>query len=237
MAGQSEREDADPGRSCIASCDVTQTYALIQSSTTNLASNPVTPIAEVIESSTRHIVAEVRKDHAPPSFGSWVQVETDDGTVLLGLVSHTEVGSVEPGRQAVALGRDRDELRREMPHVFELIRTTFRAQILGYRDGRTRGVRQTLPPTPASLHDFVTVCDAETVASLGAPYDYLRTLARHPDPAVPADDLIIAAMRGLYDAHGRAEAGRAVLVDAGRSLSRLLNDDHERLHSILRRVQ
>ncbi len=194
------------------------------------------PIAEVIESSTRHVVAEVRKDHGPPPFGSWVQVETADGTVLYGLVSHAEVGSVEPGRQAVALGRDREALRREMPHVFALIRTTFRAQILAYRDALTGRIRQTLPPCPAALHDFVAACDAETVAALGAPYDFLRTLARHPDPAVPADDLIIAAMRGLYDAHGRAEAGRAVLVDAGRALSRLFNDDHERLHSILRRV-
>ena len=203
----------------------------------------MSPIAEVIESSTRHILAEVHRDVEPPAFGSWVEVTTDDGTVLYGLVSHAETGSIEPGRQAVALGRDRDELRREMPQVLELIRTTVRAQILAYWDGQAKTaegepiVRQTLPPRPAALHDFVRLCGPEAVARLAAPYDFLRTLATYPDPSVPADDLIVAVMRGLYEAHGRGNEAQTVLVEAGRALARLLNDDHERLHSILRRAQ
>ncbi len=217
--------------------------ALHSASPLALHPSPHPPVAEVIASSTREILAEVYPEAEVPAFGSWVEVETEDGTVLYGLVSHAETGSVEPGRQAVALGAeyDRDRLRREMPQLLELIRTTVRAQILAYWDGHTRRdgqpvVRQTLPPRPAALHDRVRPCDADAVARLAAPFDVLRTLARNPDPAVPADDLLAAALRGLHASHGGGADGEAVLVQAGRALARLLDDDHERLQSILRRV-
>ncbi|WP_420457584.1 hypothetical protein [Rubrivirga sp.] len=206
--------------------------------------DPSPPVAEVIASSTREIVAEVYPDADVPAFGSWVEVETEDGTVLYGLVSHAETGSVEPGRQAVALGADydRDRIRREMPQILELVRTTARAQILAYWDGQTRRdgrpvVRQTLPPRPAALHDRVSLCGPQAIAALAAPFDVLRTLARHPDPAVPADDLLAAALRNLVAAHGGGADGDTILVEAGRALARLLDDDHERLQSILRRVE
>ncbi len=205
------------------------------------------PIAEVIESSTRHVVAEVartedRSGAGAPDFGAWVEIEVEDGTTLYGVVGHVETGSVEPGRRATALGMDRAELRREMPQVLELIRTTFRAQILAYREpprpgGRPGDLHQTLPPRPAALHDMVRVCTDAAVCALGAPFDYLRTLVRHPDADVPADDLLVAMLRRLNRAYGTGEEGQRALLDAGRVLSRLLNDDHERLQSILRRVR
>ncbi len=196
------------------------------------------PVAEVIASSTRELVAEVYADVPTPTFGAWIEVVTDDGTTLYALVSHAETGSVEPGRQAVALGADydRDRIRREMPQLLELIRTTVRAQVLAYRAASGR-VRQTLPPRPAALHDRVRLCGPEAIASIAAPFDVLRTLARHPDPAVPADDLLAAVLRQLHDAHGGGDDGERVLVEAGRALARLLDEDHERLQSILRRVR
>ena len=204
-------------------------------------------IAEVVASSTREVEAEVVRDAPVPEFGTWVEIATATGgaagPTLYGLVSHAETGSIEPGRRAVALGMGPDELRREMPQLLELVRTTVRAQILAWWDGRSRlddgrpRVRQTLPPRPAALHDFVRPCAPGTIALLGEPFDVLRTLARNPDPAVPADDLIAAVLAGLYRAHGRAEAGEAALLTAGRALMRLMDDDHERLRSILRRAQ
>ncbi|OZC03120.1 hypothetical protein [Rubricoccus marinus] len=204
-----------------------------------------TPIAEVVASSTREIVAETYRDAEPPAFGTWIEVEIASGAIVYALVSHTETGSLEPGRRAMALGAgwDRETIQREMPQLQELIRTTVRAQILGWWDGTSRRpdgrprVRQSLPPHIAALHDRVRCCAPEAVALLGEPFDALRTLARHPDPAVPADDLIAAVLSGLYKAHGRGDEGDAVLLAAGRALLRLLDDDHERLTSILRRAQ
>jgi len=190
-------------------------------------------IGEVIESSTRQFVAEVHEEAEPPAFGSWVRVEHERGGALFGLVSHVEVGSYDHSRQAVALGMDADERAREMPMVQELLRTTVRAQLLAVRD-EDGPLRQTLPPWPPGIHDFVYPCNRDEVCAIGPPYDFLRTLVQHPDGDVPVDDLIVAVLRGLHEAHGTD--GRDALVRAGRSLSRLLDDDHERLQSILRRV-
>lgn len=194
------------------------------------------PFAEVIASNTRQLVAEVYKEQPAPAFGSWVAVPLGDGTVLFALVAHLEHGSIEPGRQAMALGLDREALRREMPQVLELIRTTFRAFVLAYRDVRGR-LHQTLPPRPADLHAAVEAAPPDIVSALGEPYDYLRSLAKNPDPAVPADDLLVAVLQERYRAFGagQPEATEA-LIDAGRALARVLNNDHERLQSILRRV-
>jgi hypothetical protein len=193
------------------------------------------PIGEVIESSTRQFVAEVYEDAEAPAFGHWVHVAGGSETSLYGLVSHVETGSYDGNRQAVALGLSAEERAEEMPMVQELLRTTVRVQVLACRDREGR-VRQTLPPHPPEIHDFVHPCADEHVRALDAPFDFLRTLVEHPDPAVPVDDLLVAVLRRIYDAHGAEHGGREALVAAGRALSRLLDDDHERLQSILRRV-
>lgn len=192
------------------------------------------PIGEVIESSTRQFGVEVYEDAEAPAFGHWVWVG-DEKAALYGLVSHVETGSYDGNRQTVALGLSAEERAEEMPMVQELLRTTLRVQVLACRDREGR-VRQTLPPHPPEIHDFVCPCADEHVRALNAPFDFLRTLVEHPDPAVPVDDLLVAVLRRTYDAHGGEHGGREALVAAGRALSRLLDDDHERLQSILRRV-
>ncbi len=192
-------------------------------------------IGEVIESGTRQWVAEVYRSVEAPAFGTWVKAAHPGGTVLFGVVSLVEIGSYEPNRRAVAFGMTPEELRREMPQVMELLRTTFRVQVLAYRDARGT-LRQTLPPHPAPVHGFVEPCTTEEVRALGPPYDFLRTLIRHPDPAVPVDDLVVAVLRQRFAAFDGGPDGERELILAGRALSRLLDDDHERLHSILRRA-
>jgi hypothetical protein len=192
-------------------------------------------IAEVIESSTRQFVAEVYREADPPAFGTWVRVPHDRGITLFGLVSHVEIRSLEPNRQARALGKTLEELRREYPQIPDLLTTTFRAQVIAYADDGGR-VRQTLPPHPAGVHDFIYPCASDEVEHLGRPFDFLRTLVSSPDPSVPVDDLLVAVLTNLHTAHGGRHGGDQALVAAGRALSRLLDDDHERLQSILRRV-
>ena len=205
------------------------------SKTASLATTMSEPIAEVIASSTRQFTAEVYKHAEAPAFGTWVGVEHRNGTTLYGLVSHIEHGSYETSRQPVALGKTKEELAQEYPQIPELLRTTFRAQVLACAEGDGT-IRQTLPPHPPDIHDFVHACAAEAVQQLGAPYDYMRTLVQSPDPAVPVDDLLVAVLCQVRQAHGGDHGGEEELVRAGRALSRLLDDDHERLQSILRRV-
>ena len=191
-------------------------------------------LGEVIESSTRQFVVEAYEPDEAPPFGAWVQVGGSERT-LYGLVSHVETGSYDSNREAVALGLSSEERAKEMPMVEELLRTTLRIQNVAYQDERGE-IRQTLPPQPPGIHDFVYPCPDEIVREVTTCFDFLRTLIEHPDPAVPVDDLLVAVLRGIFEVHGGERGGREMLVEAGRTLSRLLDDDHERLQSILGRV-
>ncbi len=194
-------------------------------------------IGEVLESNTNTLKAQVPRDTEAPAFGSWVKVVQKDGLVVYGVVSMVEQGSLMPGRRTTALGKTTDELVREMPHVFELLRTSFTAQIVAYKDASGR-LRQTLPPNPVAIHEFVDTCSSEELCQFTPPLDFLRTLVQRSDASVPMDDLLVALLQQIhagYKSEGEQEAYR-LLVNAGRTLSRLFGDDHERLQSILRRV-
>lgn len=195
---------------------------------------PSSPVAEVVASSTRALVAEVCRDDDAPAFGAWIAVAHPRGGTLFGLVSHVEIGPTDPGRRIRAHGLTDDEVRRERPHLPGLVACTLRAVLLAHHDGQV--VRQTLPPHPAPLHAFVRLATADEVAAIGPPYDFLRTLALTPDPNVPVDELLVAALANVAAAQPDAPRREAALVEAARALSRLLRDDHERLHSILRRT-
>ncbi len=195
----------------------------------------MTPFAEVIRSNTTLFEAEVYPDEPPPAFGSWVSVDSPEGNRIYALVSHIEMGSLETNRRATALRMDTEALQREMPHVLALLRTSIHAQVLAYRDASGH-VYQTLPPFPPPIHGFVIAASQEEVRCLGSPYDFLRTLIVQATPGTPTDDLLVAAMHQLFAAHMGGPDGQRALIEAGRTLSRLMNDDHERLHSILRRA-
>ncbi len=190
-------------------------------------------IGEVLESNTRMLKAEVPADITPPVFGAWIKVTPVTGPVIYGIVSLVEQGSVMPNRRTTALGKSTDELVREMPQVIALLRTSFTAVIVAYKDADGR-MRQTLPPAPAPIHGFVAACTPEEISGLGMPFDYFRTLV-HSDTGVPVDDLLVATLRQIYAV--QEGEGYQLLVQAGRVLSRLFQDDHERLQAILRRVQ
>src|SRR5256885_12349513 len=61
---------------------------------------------EVIEASTTEFTAQaVRLDGAPP-FGAFVQVATDDGLTIVGVVAHVQTGGAAPCARANMPGHD-----------------------------------------------------------------------------------------------------------------------------------
>ena len=192
-------------------------------------------IAEVIASNTRSFKAELAKTQEVPALGTWLQCSSNEGQWIFGVVSLVEQGSVEPNRQPVALGRTRDELQKEFPHISELLRTVITVQVLAYT-GPEGMIVQGLPAQPARLHDFVHLCERETLIKLGAPYDFLRILIGYAEPSTPVDDMLVNILKQLQTCHAQSSEGYKHVVQAGRALGRLLRDDHERLQSILRRV-
>ena len=186
-------------------------------------------VGEVVAAGTGEFTAELFREAELPALGSWVQVAQEDGSSVFGLVCQAEMGPFDENRRPVALCRSSAELQDEMPHVLELLRTTFRVTVCAHR-GRQGELRQSLPLRPVRIHQFVFACDDEFVRRLGEPYDYLRILVSQPD--IPVDEVLVAVLRGIAASHGSHDE----VVRAGRALSRLLRDDHERLQSILRRA-
>ena len=190
-------------------------------------------IGEVLASNTSMLKAQVPVDATAPAFGAWVKVE-QEGKTIYAVVSMVEQGSVMPSRQPTALGKTPEELMREMPQVLELLRTSFTAVIIAHKDADGT-MRQSLPPNPAAMHGFVKPCGQDEIKAIGPPFDFLRTLVNSADTAVSTDDVLIAVLQQIRVAH--EDEGYAILVEAGRTLSRLLRDDHERLQAILRRAK
>jgi hypothetical protein len=187
---------------------------------------------EVIESSTTEFLAQARQLDAAPPFGSFVQVATDEGMTIVGVVAHVQTGGIDPGARAIMRGHDevRDELiYQENPDLPLVLRTTFRALVVGFSEGGS--IYQFLPPRPARLHYSVTPSTPAAVRSFtDAGFEYLGALLTGTE--VPTDELLAANIR--YTAALRGEP-RAFLERAGRELAQLLHGDYARLTAIVRR--
>lgn len=186
-------------------------------------------IAEVIESSSIEIAAQCCRLREPPPLGSLVRVVSAHGP-LYAIVFQICTQSLDPSRVPTAYGKTEEELRREQPQIFELLRTQIRAFLVGYREG-PQAIRQMLPPQPPRIHSFVYHCSPEEVREFAASLDFLRILfaAAHP----PVDELIIAACRWVILAQG---GGQEYAIRVGKELCQLLRSDYDRLKSIIRRA-
>ena len=185
------------------------------------------PIGEVIESTTSELTVQCWELHASPPFGSFVRADSEPP--VFGLVSNVTTRSVEPNRRPAAYRKTAEELMMEQPQIFELLKTEFEALVIGYVG--SPAIRQTLPPQPPRIHTFVRPCSTEETKQFTDHWDFLRSILSASK--APTDELIIAAMRKAFEAHNR---DMAYLVKTGKELSRLVRDDYDRLHSIIRRV-
>src|ERR1700758_5249591 len=189
-------------------------------------------VGEVVESSTKGFIARSQNVGESPSFGYFVK--TDSEPVVYGLVYEILTESEEPGRKPKAYGMTIEELRREQPQIFELLKTEFHVLITAYSEegSPTRsGIRFSLPPLPPPIHSFVFECTKDEVEKLSSEDFFLRTIISSPN--IPADDLIISSLRYAQNARG---FDKDYIVRMGKSLARIFKDDYERLSSVLRRV-
>ena len=186
---------------------------------------------EIVESATTEFLAQtVELDSAPP-FGAFVEVATDDNLTIYAVVAHVQTAGIDPGSRAVMRGHGdvRDErIYQENPDLPLVLRTTFRALVIGFAEGQR--LYQFLPPRPPRLHYSVFTCPPETVRTLAASLDYLQALLNAVE--VPVDELLAANLR--YTA-AQFRDGTEFLNSAGRELAQLLRADYARLTSILRR--
>ncbi len=190
-------------------------------------------VGEVVETATSRFAVHCYELHGAPPLGSLVRTGPPERPVF-GLVAAVRTASIDPGRRPVARGReevDPEEIFRKNPHLTQLFRTDFEAIIVGYAENGA--VRQTLPPTPPRIHDFVYLCTPAEAVSFTERLDFLGLLLEQASPA-PVDELVAAALRQA--AGGRPEP-EEFLVRAGRELARLLAPNPARLQLLLRRLK
>ena len=165
-----------------------------------------------------------------PPLSSNLPEQTPDET-LYAVVYAASTGSSEPGRRPMAYGLDEDRLRREQPHIFELLATEFSALTIGWaRSGRFCAG---LPARPPRLHAPVFECSDQEICAATENGELLRTLV-NASREVPADELIVACMRTAYRCRGE---DYAYLVRAGKQLASLLRDNPDRLNALLGRLE
>jgi hypothetical protein len=190
------------------------------------------PVGEVVEASTTEFLAQaVELDSAPP-FGAFVEVATDDGLTMYGVVAHVQTAGIDPGSRAIMRGHDdvRDErIYEENPDLPLVLRTTFRALVVGFSEGGK--LYQFLPPKPPRLHYSVFISAPGSIRDFTTGgFEYLQALLNAPDVAI--DELLAANLR--YTASHYRDR-QVFLQEAGRELAQLLRADYGRLTGILRR--
>lgn len=202
--------------------------------------------AEVIETTTTEFLAQCLDPDdlsfpVMPAFGSWVTaIDEESGNQIYGVVYYATTSPIDSVHRARALGLSLSDLREQQPQIFAMLKTEFRAAIVGFRapNPALNGSRpnpgiiyQYIPPRPPQIHQAVYRCDPTEVVEFSEQLDFLRTLLQVM--GVPVDSLIAAAIREIY--HLR-QADRPWLVKAGRALSLLLKDDYDRLRMILNQI-
>ena len=188
-------------------------------------------IGEIIEAATGGFTAQCYELHSPPPFGGLVRVSEGDIDIYAA-VADAATTSIEPGRRPIARGGGEEaegDVFSANPQLEKLLRTDFRAVVVGHRDGGN--IRQYLPPRPARIHSFVYICELEQTAEFTRSLDYLGLLVNAGERS---DELIAASLRGAAAANREP---REFLVSAGKELAVLLSDDTHRLNSILRRLK
>ena len=203
-------------------------------------------IAEVIETATTEFLAQCLDPEdlsfpVMPPFGSWVKsMDEESGNQVLAVVYHATTSPIDSIHRARALGLSLEELREQQPQIFAMLKTEFRAAIVGFQtdqsganDSSRMGgqVYQYLPPRPPQIHQAVYHCDPAEIIQFSEQLDFLRTLLQVI--GAPVESLAAAAIREIYQLR---KADRDWLVKAGRTLSILLKDDYDRLRYILSQI-
>ncbi len=199
-------------------------------------------IAEVIETATTEFLAQCLDPEdlsfpVMPPFGSWVKsVDEESGNQVYAVVYHATTLPIDSVHRARALGLSLQELREQQPQIFAMLKTEFRAAIVGFEQGKEARrsnvmVYQYLPPRPPQIHQAVYFCEPEAIIHFSEQLDFLRTLLQVN--GAPVEALTAAAIREIYQLR---KADREWLVKAGRTLSVLLKDDYDRLRFILSQI-
>ena len=190
-------------------------------------------IGEVIEASTASFTAQSYELWELPPLGSLVRT-SDGGLELYGLVCRATTSGIEPGRKAIARGKDEateEGVFQANPQLARLLKSEFTVLLVGFKDGVA--MRRYLPPHPARIHAFVYQCSPAETLVFSEKLDFLNIVLKS-EVDIPAEEFAGAVLRQLAESQ---QNRHGFLVEAGRELARLLSKDYSQLKAILERIK
>ncbi len=193
--------------------------------------NSTQPFAEVIEGSINTWKAQCWDWQLPPTHGAVVTVAHGDRT-LYGLVHDITTASVDSHRSVYAYKKSDEELKRDHPHIFELLHTTFNCITLGYIEKGTTYYQAA--PTPPAIHAFVTMPTIADLRGFFSQDHYLHTTFSHAENIFSLDDTLLALLKHLSD---KAILNERILSGFMETFSLLTANDYRRLKLFLQRTQ
>ncbi|MBA3751937.1 hypothetical protein H0X06_04050 [Candidatus Dependentiae bacterium] len=189
------------------------------------------PFAEIIESSLHCWKGECWEWDSMPAYGSVLAVQSPTRTVL-GLVHEIQTGSLDATRKVFAYKKTEEELKRDQPHIFHFLHTTFSCLTLGYiEQGRTF---YQCAPEPPKIHGFIYSPSAEDLQDFFSQEHYLHTLFAHEQATFSLDDMILALLGQLSKRNLLTEERFSSFVE---TFSLLTANDYRRLKLFLQRAQ
>ena len=162
-------------------------------------------VGEVIEACTMDFAAQCYELYQSPPLGSLVKTCWEADRNLYGVVYNVLTGGIEPGRRPIARGKDEtneEEIYRSSPQLLKLLKSEFRALVIGYKEGDR--IFQCLPPKPARIHGFVYLCSPEEVKQFSRSFDFLNILLK-ARLDIPVEELIGASLRQMSQVYGERE--------------------------------
>ncbi len=193
-----------------------------------------TDLGRVLRSSTRAFTFNTRLPEPDvPAFGSFVKAKVQQGQAdVFGLI-YDIIISDDPFVKQLAVVDEvneemiQDQLRnRQVPIEVNVLS-------IGYR--RAGVIHQVLPMQPPISWDHIFTCSPEEVRAFASSFDYFKIVLETRD--VPNDELLAASLRHASRCFDDERATREFLLEAGRELAKLLNNDLTRLNGILRRIR
>ncbi|UCE97218.1 MAG: hypothetical protein JSV74_04430 [Dehalococcoidia bacterium] len=189
-------------------------------------------IGEVIATATATFTTQCYQLYELPPLGSLVKTRNEK-LELFAVVANATTTGLEPGRKAIARGKDEESeeaIYKSNPQLEKLLKSEFETLVIGHRiDGK---INHFLPPVPARIHSFVYVCPVEEVKEFSQSPGFINILL-NTNPTLPQNELIITCLHQMSFAH---EDSHQFLVTAGKHLARLLGD-YNQLKSILERIE
>lgn len=189
-------------------------------------------VGRVLRASTRGFACGTNSSRIDSrhDFGAFVKapIANDDTTFVMGLIYAVEIkDDLLINELVMADVVDANVLRDQREN--RLIPVEISVLNVGYSE---RGhFIHSLPPRPPMSLSEVALCSAQEVHDFTMRHDFFRVIINAAE--VPSDDLIAAMLRRTAYVFADKDSRYAFMVEAGRTLTRLLAGDMRRLHSIL----